>query len=104
MDHIFWKAYSHAERLATIQQIREAVGVIAEIIDFSMFSDLSLAVSIEVRMSGVGTLYKKLQEIVTMDVFEWEETASEKEYVIFLHIAFSSGKGSLEIPVPAVPG
>lgn len=104
MDHIFWRAYSHGERLGTIQQIRESVGVIAEIIDFSMFSDLSLAISIEVQMSRVGALYTKLQDIVTMDVFEWEETVSEKECIIFLNITFSSGKGTLEISVPAVPG
>lgn len=104
MDHIFWKAYSHSERLGVIQQITESIGVIAEIIDFSMFSDLSLAISIEIQMSRVGSLYTKLQDIVTMDVFDWEETTSEKECIIFLNITFSSGKGTLEIPVPAVPG
>mgnify|MGYP001397178487 CR=1 FL=1 len=48
MVKLYWKGYSHHERTAAISAIQEIVARHASIVDFKLFSDLELALVIEV--------------------------------------------------------
>lgn len=104
MDTIFWTAYSNDERHAAINKLQHVVSAYGDIVDTTFFSDISLNIKIEIEESRIDGLYDGLRTIVGIDKFEYLNSNSRKERVVFLNITFNKGTGNLKIEVPSVPG
>jgi hypothetical protein len=104
MENIFWKGYSNEERLSSIITIKEVVTKYGDIVNFKLFSDVSLTMVIEIKAVNIDKLYDELVEHMGMDKFEYLNSIAEKERTIYLNITFIKGTGHLIIEVPAVPG
>ena len=78
----------------------------AYVVNFSLFSDIALSLSIEIPEDKILSLFHALSSIVEISEFDFDKINQEsnKEWLIFLNVSFSRGKGDLRIEVPAAPG
>jgi hypothetical protein len=104
MHNIFWTGYSGEERHATIQSVTAIVNRHGYVIDFKPFSDLSLALVIEIEESRIDQLYDDLAAHMAMKPFERLASASTRERTVYLNLAFTRGTGDLIHEIPATPG
>ncbi|MCP4442672.1 MAG: hypothetical protein GY810_27515 [Aureispira sp.] len=102
-----WTATSNEERVIAIEKIKNVIdendGII---VNFNMFSDLALALSIEIEENRIVPLYKDLNSILNISEFDAEKTraTSTREWLIFMNISFSKGTGNFKTEIPDVPG
>ncbi|NNE99418.1 MAG: hypothetical protein HKN25_10405 [Pyrinomonadaceae bacterium] len=104
MDRYFFSAYYDGERLTGIDRIKEEIGGFGFIIDFKMFSDVSMSVSIEIEERKISRLFFALSSIMKIDDFESLNSSSNKECLVLLNVTFNKGTGDKRIKAPAVPG
>lgn len=74
--------------------------------NFNMFSDLALTLSVEVEENRIPELYNALSSTLRVSDFDAENirTESTKEWLLFMNISFGGGEGKLKGEVPAIPG
>lgn len=102
-----WQLFSNRERIKVIEEIKNTISNNNGcIINFNMFSDLALTLSIEIEEGNIPTLYKSLSEIINITELEAGNInlKSKKEWLIFMNISFSKGKGELKQEIPDTPG
>jgi len=102
-----WQGYSSNDRNEIIDKVKKCISSNdAYIMNFNMFSDLALSLSIEIEENKIVDLYNALSDILMMSDFEDENInpKSNKDWLIFMNISFGSGKGELKKEIPAVPG
>ena len=104
MENIFWTGYSNEERHASITTIKTVIATHGDIVDFKLFSDISLTMTIEVAELNIDKLYNELAVTISMDKFDYLHSTSKKERTVYLNITFFKGTGDLRIETPAVPG
>lgn len=104
MDNIFWTGYSNDQRHASINTIKTVATKYGDIVDFKLFSDISLTMTIEVKEINIDQLYNELANTIGMDKFEYLHSTSKKERTVYLNITFTKSTGNLIIETPAVPG
>ncbi len=102
-----WQAYTNRDRLQIIEQTKEIIALNdGYIINFNMFSDLAINISIGIEERRVDDLYDALSNIIVLSEFDAQEGVrnSIRECLILINISFSHGKGELKKDIPAVPG
>lgn len=104
---INWEIYSNLERNQIIETIKDLIDENDGcIINFNLFSDLALNLSIEIEEKEIASLYYALQEQLTIS--DWDTTIinpkSRREWLIFIHLSFNKGKGKTTLEIPNVPG
>ena len=102
-----WKAFSNNERNAVIEAIKHAISICDGcIINFNMFSDLALNLSIEIEENKIQELHCALSLVVNVSELDLHDInlESKKEWLIFINTSFSRGKGELKQKIPEVPG
>jgi hypothetical protein len=104
MENIFWSGYSNNERHQTINSIKEAISESGDIVDFHFFSDIGIAIKIEIEEWKINYLHEKLMKVIKLDKEENVTENSKRERVIFLNLTFGKGTGNLTVESPAVPG
>jgi hypothetical protein len=104
MENIFWTGYSNDERHASINTIKTVVATHGDIVDFKLFSNISLTMTIEVEEINIDQLYNELADTIGMDKFDYLHSTSKKERTIYLNITFTKSTGNLIIETPVVPG
>ncbi len=104
MDNIFWTGYSNDERHSSMSTIKSIVAKYGDIVDFKLFSDISLSMVIEMEESNIDKLYNELADNIAIDTFEYLNSMSRKERTVYLNVTFTKGTGNLMVEVPAVPG
>lgn len=104
MDNIFWTGYSNDERHASMSTIKSVVARYGNIVDFKLFSDISLTMVIEMEEYKIDKLYDELVNNIGIDKFEYLNSSSRKERTVYLNITFNKGSGNLIIDIPSVPG
>lgn len=104
MVRLYWKGYSHHERTAAISAIQEIVARHASIVDFKLFSDLELALVIEVDGNKIAALYQDLYAELQMDEIADHDLDSAAESTILFNITFGKGTGNVKQSIPEVPG
>ena len=104
MEMLFWSGVTNEVRHPFIDRIQCVISKYGDIIDFKMFSDLSLAIKLEVPGSKVCGLYGELSENLSMEAFTPLNHGPDVEWTVFLSVGFGKGIGDLKIVVPAVPG
>jgi len=100
MTSIFWTAYSNHERHSIIDAIKRVVANYGDIVDFKLFSDISLTIVIEIEEFKIDNLYDELMNNLGMDKFEYLNSISKKERKVYLNITFTQGSGNLIIETP----
>jgi hypothetical protein len=104
MQHVFWKGYTEQERTIFIPSLQPVISSFGDIVDFKLFSDLGMTMTIEIKESCIDPLYIALTAHLNMDPVNPIHSHSSRERTLFLHISFSIGRGELKVEVPAVPG
>lgn len=106
-EKLSWEAFTDHSRIQAIEEVKDVISINGGcIVNFSMFSDLALSLSIEIEENRIFGLYKTLSSILKISGFDIKNINSEsaKERLIFLNISFSSGRGELKNEIPDVPG
>jgi len=104
MDNIFWTGYSKDERHSSMGTIKKVIAKYGDIVDFKLFSDISLTMVIEIEEFKIDKLYEELADNIGIDKFEYLNSISKKERTVYLNVTFTKGTGNLIIEVPSVPG
>lgn len=106
-NKLIWTAYSSKPRIEIIESIKDIISKNdGYIMNFNMFSDLAITFSIEAPEDKIIELHNALNSILKISDIESEYVfqQSKKEWLIFMNISFSKGKGKLKIEMPEVPG
>jgi len=104
MEILFWSGITNEERHSAIDSIQDVIKKYGDIVDFKMFSDMSLSIKLEVAESRINALYCNLNENLSMKAFTLINPISNTERIVFLNVSFGKGTGNLTIEVPSVPG
>jgi len=101
-----WSAYSGKSRNELIEKIKNAISANdGSIINFNMFSDLSLVLNIEIPEDRILDLHNGLKSFLTIsDIPSPDIQNTKKDWLIFLNISFGRGMGDLKSEIPDVPG
>ena len=102
-----WAAYCSENRLIAIENIKDTINTNdGFIINFAMFSDLALNLSIEIEEHKIKALHDALNDL--LNISELDDKVlnhnSKKEWLIFLNVSFANGKGNYKIEIPEIPG
>ena len=104
MSKFFWTGYYNGSRHAGINDIQNIVTKYGDVVDFKLFSDISITLVIEAKELNIDKMYNDLSNSISIDPFNLLNSKSQKERTIFLNITFAKGTGDLRIEVPSVPG
>lgn len=102
-----WEAFSSGERNKLIDVVKNTIDLNEGcIMNFNMFSDLAISLSIEIEANKAFDLHQALSKLLTISDYNGEELNpnSTKEILVFMNISFSGGTGNLKKEIPAVPG
>lgn len=102
-----WQAYSSVDRNQIIEKIKDAISISdGYIMNFNVFSDIALSLSIEIKENAIKKLHNALSNILKVSDLDIENInlGSRKEWLIFINISFSNGTGNLKRKIPSVPG
>ncbi len=102
-----WQAYTSKDRNEITEKIKDLISHNDGcIVNFTLFSDLALTLSVEIEEQHILTFHKALSEVLSVDALDDTiiNPASNREWIIFLNISFSFGTGKMKRIVPAVPG
>lgn len=104
MNRYYLTGYYGKERIIGISDIEKSITKYGFIIDFMMFSDISISMIIEIEEFKVNALFDELSSYMKMNEFEIISTDSKRDCIILLNVTFTKGTGDLRIEIPAVPG
>lgn len=102
-----WQAYTGEQRNKVIEDVKESIlkndGCI---VNFNMFSDLEISLSIEIEEYRIADLYTSFSKNLNISECDLKiiNLNSKKDWMIFMSISFSVGKGKLSVEKPAIPG
>lgn len=107
-----WEGYSDEERNSSIDKVKKAITSSGGyIVNFNLSSDLAINLSIEIEERKIIALHQYLSQHVKITDIEASlashsslSTSSTKEWLIFLNLSFSKGKGDFKVNIPKVPG
>ena len=98
-----WNAFSNDDRNKVIEAVKNTISNSDGcIMNFNMFSDLALTLSIEIEENKIQTLHRALSLVLNISELELHEInlESKKEWLIFMNISFGRGKGELKQVIP----
>ena len=104
MKKLYWEGVSHKERTTGISEIEQVVNKHGFLLDFKMFSDISISMIIELPERKVDQLYTDLETYMAMDPFEKIGSENTRDCTVLFNVVFAKGSGDLKIEVPSVPG
>lgn len=103
-----WEGYSNGNRIEIIDEVKAAIqNSDGAIMNFNMFSDLALTLSIEIPANRVNDLHQSLSKILSISIKNDEEVKNEisiKEIMIYFNVSFTKGTGNMINEIPDVPG
>ena len=74
--------------------------------NFQLFSDLAMALRVEIEEMNIAKLYDSLVDEFHLPVIDTTEfnSTSNKEWIVFINLSFGQGTGDMRHEVPEVPG
>ena len=71
LQKLNWQAYSNDDRNKIIENIKDAISSCdGSIMNFNMFSDLAMSISVEIEEHNIMDLYKVLSSILKISDFD----------------------------------
>ena len=104
MEKFFWIGFSNDERHSAINEIQNVISKYGCVVDFHLFSDIAISMTIEIDEFKIDILHDELTKIIGIQKFEYLNSNSKEERIVYLNITFAKGTGKLKIEVPSVPG
>ena len=107
MHMLTWEAFSDEDRNETITRIKDVVSKNGGyIINFNLFSDLALSLTIEIEEDKVSDLHNAMCNILKVSDLKIKnrDKESKKERIILMNVSFIKGTGDLKTEIPSVPG
>jgi hypothetical protein len=107
LNKLNWQVFSNKERNEAIEEIKRIISKNGGyIINFNLFSDLALSLTIEIEEKSILSLYKEIDKTLKISEPEPEnlDINSNKDWWILMNVSFSKGKGILKVEIPNVPG
>ena len=102
---------SSATKEARSLAVERCKGIISQsggdILDFKMFSNMSLVFQVEIDPSGVKSIVEVLKHAgwyVSLEPEEVSSIVSPQKLQGSVQITFANANGNMRIPVPTVPG
>ncbi len=98
-----WQVISNDERNIIIETIKNIISSSDGcIMNFNMFSDIALTLSVEIEENKIQTLHKALSRVANISILDVHNINldSKKEWLIFMNISFGKGKGKLKQEIP----
>ena len=102
-----WEAITIENRTSAIDKVKDAINKIGGyIINFNIYSDLAISLTIEIEEQDILDLHTELNKHIKISNTELENLnkESKQDWWILLNISFSTGKGNLKKEIPNVPG
>ncbi len=99
LQKLNWQAYTNQNRNQITEQVKDAISMSDGcIINFTLFSDLAMSLSIEIEENKIHHLHASIAKIIPLTELDLKQiqTDSQREWLIFLNISFSEGKGDLK--------
>ena len=106
-NKIYWEAFATKERNLAIDIVKSVISNNdGFIVNFNMFSDLALTMTIELPENRIPSLYQDLLSltIISQQPPESINSGSNKDWWVLLNISFKQGEGNLRSDIPEVPG
>jgi len=104
MNKYFLTGFCEKERLQAVSEIEKIIAEHGFIIDFKMFSDISISIMLEIEERKIEALYDDLKNYMNMQDMKNMNSGSDNESLVLLNVTFTKGSGNLTIEVPSVPG
>ena len=103
--NLTWAAYSDKNRHEIIGKVKNTItSNDGCILNFNMFSDLALTLSIEIPADRINGLHNDLRAILTISDIGSTNSFQKAECLILLNLSFAKGTGDLKSEIPDVPG
>ena len=102
-----WEVFSYGERNKSIDEIKEIISKNdGYIMNFNMFSDLAMSLSVEVPENKIVELHKGLSILSGVSDLNFEsiDATSTKEWMLLINLFFVKGTGNMKNEIPEVPG
>jgi len=102
-----WQAFSSSNRHETIELLKDIISKNdGYIINFAMFSDLAISLTVEIEENKISNLHRELASIVHISEPEPENINlnANTDWWILMNVSFGKGQGNLKVEIPNVPG
>ncbi len=96
-----------SERLSAIDEVKKSIlRSDGYVINFNMFSDLAMSLSIEITEAHVTSLHAELKKVVTISDLDPNtfNHQSPKECLVLVNVSFTRGTGNMKHEKPMVDG
>ncbi len=104
MKRLYWNAVCRDDRIKAISHISVIASRYGTILDFKKFSDLEMSLLVEVEPSRMAAMHAELSKVMALGGDPPGHPDAASDILVFVHIAFTRGKGDLALEVPDVPG
>ena len=102
-----WQLFSNQDRITAIEALKAIISKNdGYIVNFNLFSDLALSLTVEIEEQNISNLYSELETIISISESKPGniDDHSKKDWWILMNVSFSKGKGNLKVEIPDVPG
>jgi hypothetical protein len=104
MKRHYWTGLCREERVKALPEITRILDQYAIILNFQLFSDVSMSLVLELEGCNLSPLFLGLSNIMSVELGETVFTHSKADHILLMNITFTKGTGNMEIEVPAIPG
>lgn len=104
MKKSYWTAYCKGTRLNSLNRIEAIISKYGFILNFTLFSDISISIVVETNEKLVENLYSDLINEISITDYKALNSISDNDCYVLLNITFTDSTGDLRIEVPNVPG
>ena len=102
IPRLYLTAICNSNRTEAISILEACIQKYGSIIDFSLFSDVSLALVIEISGENIPSMIQELESTLLFN--ESLDPLQSTNYHVFLNVTFTLGTGNLKHQIPEVPG
>lgn len=102
LPRIYLTAICNTSRTEAITKTEAIIQQYGTILDFSLFSDVSLALVVEIHGQNIPIIMHALDSTLLFN--DNTEPIQQINYHVFLNITFTLGTGNMKHRIPEVPG
>ena len=102
-----WELYTNSNRNTIIESFKDVISNNdGSIMNFNMFSDLAMTLSVEIEENRIEDLHNELSLLAGISEIGYDDFSSnsKKEWLIFMTISFTKGTGEIKQVIPEAPG
>jgi hypothetical protein len=100
---LYWKGYNYADRPVAVHTVESTVKPWGAVVDYKMFSDMVVTLTIEIEACKVDALYAELKPVLDLEDSPPIQMDSDIKIQIFLNMTFVPEPGDTETEVLVLP-